>query len=90
MNGNTEWAQDVCRENQHSFLKNWHPVREPLSFAAKRKNKNQKTKTTKSRQTNTSHCPTKTISKTDTHTLKKMTRIKQITSRNYLYFLHRH
>ena len=27
---------------------------------------------TKSRQTNTSHCPTKTISKTETHPLKKI------------------
>ena len=43
-------------------------------------------KCTKSRQTNTSHCPTKTVSKTDMHPLKKkekkkrkvMTSIKQI------------
>ena len=26
-----------CRKNRH-FLKNWHPVRGPMSFAAKRKN----------------------------------------------------
>ena len=35
-----------------------------MTFAAR------ENKCTKSRQTNTSHCPTKTISKTDTHPLK--------------------
>ena len=46
------------------FLKNWHPVRGPMSFVAKGK------KNPKSRQTNTSHCPTKTISKIDTRPFK--------------------
>ena len=48
------------------FLKNWHPVRRPMSFAAKEKNKYIQNQ----RQTNTSHCPTKTITKTDTYPLK--------------------
>ena len=43
------------------FLKNWHPVRGPMSFTVKGKKKGPK-----SRQRNTSHCPTKTISINDT------------------------
>ena len=50
-----------CRKNRH-FLKNWHPILRPMSFAAKGKGGGGGG-CTKSRQTNTSHCPTITISK---------------------------
>ena len=58
-----------CRSKKSTFLKNWRPVRGPMSFAAKEKNTN-KIKWLNPRQTNTSHCPTKTISKSDLHPLK--------------------
>ena len=58
-----------CRSKKSTFLKNWRPVRGPMSFAAKGKKK--KKKRPNPRQTNTSHCPTKTISKSDLHPLKE-------------------
>ena len=61
-----------CRKNQH-FLKNW-----PMTFGAKGK------KCTKSRQTNTSHCPTKTISKTGTHPLKNINLFSSIIWSQYI------
>ena len=55
------WVSD----NSTFFFKELTPVHGPMSFAAKGKKIY-----VKSRQTNTSHCPTKTISKTDMHPLK--------------------
>ena len=53
-------------EKKSTFLKNWRSICGHKSFAAKGKQK----ANTKSRQTNASRCPTKTISKTDTVVLE--------------------
>ena len=48
------------RGDHHLFLKNWHPINGPISFTAKKKKKKV---ITKSKSSNISHWPTKTISK---------------------------
>ena len=59
-----------------TFLRNWNPVRGPMSFAAKEKGKRVKKRLTNPRQTNTSHCPTKTIAKTGIRPLNGVDREK--------------
>ena len=64
-----------CWSKKLTFLKKWHPVCRPMNFATKGKKEKEK-KWPNTWQTNTSHRPTKTISKSNLCPIKRATELR--------------